>query len=217
MGLYVQYGAGYSVADGWVSFDASPTLRVQQLPMIGASLAKLSGNANPFPPGILYGDILRKLPVATGSADGLYASHVLEHLSLEDMRQALRESLRVLRPGGAFRLIVPDLLHRARHYVESAETDPAAAPEFMRSTMLGLERRSTSLLGRLRAMFGNSEHLWMWDYPSMRHELESAGFIGIRRAAFGDGQDPMFGRVEEADRFEKNGIVELAIEAHKPA
>ena len=94
------------MADGWVSFDASPTLRVQRLPVIGSSLAKLSGNGNPFPQGIVYGDVLRGLPVATGSVDRLYASHVLEHLSLEDMRKALRESLRVLRPGGTFRLIV---------------------------------------------------------------------------------------------------------------
>ena len=215
MGLYVQYGAGYSVADGWVSFDASPTLRIQRLPLIGSSLAKLSGNANAFLRGIVFGDVLQGLPVAAGSVDGLYASHVLEHLSLEDMRQALRESLRVLRAGGTFRLIVPDLLHRARHYVESAEANAMAAPEFMRSTMLGHERRVTSLLGRLRAMFGNSEHLWMWDFPSMRHELEVAGFIDIRRAAFGDSQDPMFSRVEEADRFEKGGIIELAIEARK--
>lgn len=217
MGLYVQYGAGYSVADGWINFDASPTLRVQRLPVVGSGLAKLSGNANAFPAGIEYGDVLRGLPVATGSVDGLYASHVLEHLSLEDMRRALRESLRVLRPGGTFRLIVPDLLHRARNYVAVAETDPSAAPEFMRSTMLGVEHRPSSALGRLRAMLGNSAHLWMWDYASMYKELETAGFIDIRRASFGDAQDPMFSRVEAADRFEKDGIVEMAVEARKPA
>ena len=86
----------------------------------------------------------------------------------------------------------------------------------MQSTMLGLERRSTSLLGRLRSMFGNSEHLWMLDYLSMRDELEAAGCINVRQAAFDDSQDPMFKRVEEADRFEKGGIVEWAIETFKP-
>ncbi len=217
MGQYVQYGAGYSAGEGWINFDSSPTLRVQQLPVVGSRLAKLSGNAEPFPAGISFGDVLRGLPVATGSVDGLYASHVLEHLSLQDMRRALRESLRVLRPGGTFRLIVPDLLHRARAYVEHAEADPMAAPHFMRSTMLGLEQRPSSFFGRVRAMLGNSAHLWMWDYGSMHRELEAAGFTGIRRAHFGDSHDPMFARVEQADRFEKDGIVELGIDARKPA
>src|SRR5215470_7850839 len=106
MGLYVQYGCGVSCPAGWVNFDASPTLRLQRLSVAGPLL----GKAGPrFPDGVRYGDILNGLPIADGTADGVYASHVLEHLSLADCAAALRNTFRLLRPGGVFRLVITDL------------------------------------------------------------------------------------------------------------
>ena len=214
MGIYVQYGAGFSAGEGWLNFDASPTLRIQRLPVAGKMLAKLSGNPEPFPDAVRYGDVVKGLPLATDSVDGLYASHVLEHLPLAGMRIALAESQRVLKPGGVFRLIVPDLKSRARAYLDAGE-DPEAAHAFLRSTYLGCESRAGSIGARLRAAIGNSAHLWMFDYPAMSAELERAGFVAIRRAAFGDAEDPMFSRVEQEDRFASDEGLEVAIEARK--
>lgn len=45
------------------------------------------------------------LPLATGSADAVVASHLLEHLP--DPGSAIREVRRVLRPGGIFLGVVP--------------------------------------------------------------------------------------------------------------
>ena len=44
-----------------------------------------------------------------GSVDGGYHSHVLEHLDRPVAREFLKETLRVLRPGGICRIVVPDL------------------------------------------------------------------------------------------------------------
>lgn len=214
MGNYVQYGAGYSAGEGWLNFDASPTLRVQKLPVAGKLLARLSGNPEPFPDEVRYGDVVKGLPLAANSVDGLYASHVLEHLPLTDMRAALAESLRVLKPGGVLRLIVPDLKSRARAYLEAGD-DPEAAHAFLRSTYLGRESRARSFWGRLRDALGNSAHLWMFDYPAMAAELQRAGFVSIRQAAFGDAEDPMFAHVECEDRFISDDGVEVAVEARK--
>jgi hypothetical protein len=217
-GLYVQIGAGFSNPPGWRNYDASPTLRLQRLPGVGRVASGLSGNAAQFPDGILFGDVVKGLPHAPGSVDGIYASHVLEHLSLVDMRTALQNCFALLRPGGIFRLIVPDLRHRAEDYVAAAETgDANAAHRFMRSTMLGLERRPTRLLGRLRALLGNSAHLWMWDTAAIRHELEKAGFVEVRNAQFGDSADPMFDAVEDETRFVERGRHEVAMQAAKPS
>jgi len=215
MGTYVQYGAGWSAGEGWLNFDASPTLRLERLPLVGGLLHRLKGNHDRFPPGVRYGDILRGLPVEAGSVDGLYASHVLEHLTLEDMRLALACSLRLLRPGGVFRLIVPDLGNAARAYCAQAG-DPEAAHRFMRATSLGRERALGGVKGRIGRAFGNSDHLWMYDYPAMAAELEAAGFTAIRAAKCGDSGDPMFDRVENPARFEENGFPAVAIEAKAP-
>jgi hypothetical protein len=41
----------------------------------------------------------------------------------------------------------------------------------------------------------------MWDYPSLERELDKSGFGQIRRAEFGDAEDPRFAEVEEESRW----------------
>lgn len=215
MELSVQYGCGFSAPDGWTSFDASPTLRFERIPVIGKLYTK---NGTRFPEAVRYGDIIKGLPLAPNSVARLYASHVLEHLSYQDALQALRHSFDVLQPGGRFRLIVPDLHERTKRYLAAAENQsPAAAHDFMRSSYLGAESRSRSLAGRIQEMLGNSRHLWMWDEASMAEALRNAGFVNIRRASFGDSGDTAFAAVEAEDRFISEGIVEMAIDCQKPA
>ena len=155
--IYVQYGCGFSAADGWKNFDSSPTLRLERFPIVGRSLsAFFSGNSRRFPAAACYGDICKGLPVADGLVRGCYASHVLEHLSLDDLRLALTNTFRMLAPGGTFRLIVPDLHERARRYVAEADRKSSdAAPTFLRAALLGHERRPKkhfrNIYGRLLA------------------------------------------------------------------
>ena len=73
------------------------------------------------------------------------------------------------------------------------------------------------MMALLRSAFGNSGHMWMYDWPTMSAELEKAGFFKIRRCNFNDNPDPMFRRVEDAGRFADQGNAELAIEAVKAA
>lgn len=48
-------------------------------------------------------------PVPDGSVDAVWSSHNLEHLDPHEAPVALREFLRVLKPGGTLLLTVPDL------------------------------------------------------------------------------------------------------------
>jgi SAM-dependent methyltransferase len=202
---YVQYGCGLSAPPGWVNFDASPTLRLEKLPLIGSLIHK---NAERFPSNVRFGDIVRGLPLPQGSGKAVYCSHVLEHLSLHDFRVALSNTRRLLKTKGIFRLVVPDLRAAALRYV--ADPDDAAAIRFMEETYLGTATRQRGAMGMLRTWLGNSQHLWMWDFPSMCKELEAAGFGGIRAAQFGDSEDPMFADVEDPLRWEDA----VAIQCH---
>src|SRR5262249_16855882 len=109
--LCVQYGCGTSTAEGWRNFDASPTLRFERIPVVGRLYSK---NGARFPGNAEYGDIVKGLPIADGSCDAVYCSHVLEHLALDDLHVALANTLRIVKPGGVFRLVVPDLEVLAR-------------------------------------------------------------------------------------------------------
>ncbi len=217
MGLYIQYGCGPSCPDGWVNFDASPTLRLQKLPLVGGMFRR--------PPIIFsekarYGDIVKGLPCPDESAEGIYASHVLEHLALADFWTALQNTFRLLKPGGIFRLVVPDLEIRARRYLQHLESgDPEASSWFMNATMLGVERRKPGLGALARTLFGNSAHLWMWDEKSMSAALQKVGFANVRRCALFDCRDPAFRAVEDPGRFhdEQYRLDECAMEAIRPA
>jgi hypothetical protein len=210
-GLYVQYGAGLTGPSEWVNFDASPTLWLERRWLIGRLISK---NAARFSSNIQFGDIVKGLPIPPNTVDGLYASHVLEHLTQEDRLIALAHSYHLLKPGGTFRLVVPDLRARAELYISDHGSEHGAS-WFLRSSGLGRERRMSGLVGKLTQAFGHSAHLWMWDEASMSDALASAGFTRIRRCEFGDAEDAMFRLVEEEGRFLDQGIEELAMEARK--
>lgn len=195
--LYVQYGCGLSVAQGWRNFDGSPRLRIEKLPVLGRVLTR---NHLLFPKEVEFGDILKGLPVELASCKGVYCSHVLEHLCLRDCQQALRNTRAILQPGGLFRLVVPDLEASIHLYLHNPSQQAAA--DFMRETCLGHETRQRGVMGMLSAWLGNSPHLWMWDFKSLKQALEEAGFVNIRRAVFGDSKDPMFNTVEEKVRWD---------------
>ncbi len=68
-------------------------------------------------PDVVRWDCRRGLPLADGTAVGIRVEHFLEHLEpREEVAAFLRDSLRVLRPGGVLRVIVPDAERYLRAY-----------------------------------------------------------------------------------------------------
>lgn len=205
--IYVQYGSGLSGPKSWRNFDASLTLRFERIPILGKLYTK---NKTRFTPNIEYGDIIKGLPFPANSVHGIYASHVLEHLALNDFRIALKNTYKILSSGGIFRLVVPDLELLANNYLSS--DDPLAAITFMRRTSLGISTRDRSFFGFLKSWFGNSRHLSMWDFKSLKCEFLSVGFTNIRRCSYSDSEDRMFDEVDTLERF----IDSVGIECRKP-
>jgi SAM-dependent methyltransferase len=199
--LYVHYGAGLICPKEWLNFDVSPTLRIQKIPFFGKKLAKKLQGVN-FPLNLKLGDIVKGLPVPAGACQGVYCSHVLEHLSRENAIKALHHTYQMLAPGGTFRCVLPDLEVYAQRYLENVRAgNPEAAHLFMRETCLGLEDASDGWRGPIRRTFGNYPHLWMWDKGSFEAALSAVGFTQIRRCTMGDSDDPMFKLVERSSRF----------------
>jgi SAM-dependent methyltransferase len=211
MPRYVQYGCGLTAPTQWENYDASPTLKIQKMPLIGkilSSLLRKKGFAA-FPDNVSFGDITVGLPVEENTCDAVYCSHTLEHLALEDFRNALKNSHKILKKGGTFRFVLPDLAWAARKYIndfDKGKTD--ASIWFMTETLLGEENRPEGFFKTIANSFGNSNHLWMWDSASMKEELRKAGFTEIRDCKFGDNTDEMFGFVENIERFQNAVAIE---------
>ena len=206
--IYVHYGCAFTAPQEWINFDVSPSRLLQKIPIIGKYVkTKLY---SPFPKNVRHGDITKGLPIFAGSVSGVYCSHTLEHLTLEDFRLALNNTYKLLKPGGIFRCVVPDLEYAAREYINSLDKGVRnASIEFLRNgTLLGVEKKPKGIEGFFRLLLGNSHHLWMWDINSISLELENAGFTNIRPCKFNDCEDQMFNYVEEIYRFENAVAVE---------
>ncbi len=115
-----------------------------------------------FDDEILYGDIVKGLPLPDGTVDGVFSSHVLEHLALVDFYVALRNIFKLLKPGGTFRVIVPDLNYMVDQYKNDLVLSTAkniASVKFIEQTGLGRStRRKKGIRGILECLFGNSAH-----------------------------------------------------------
>ncbi|MBW4483584.1 MAG: glycosyltransferase [Tildeniella torsiva UHER 1998/13D] len=70
---------------------------------------------------IIVHNIRTALPFPSDAFDAVYHSHVLEHLPRTEAKFFLQECLRVLRPGGVLRVVVPDLEQIAREYLRTLE------------------------------------------------------------------------------------------------
>lgn len=204
---YVQYGCGSSAPKEWINFDISPTLLIEKVPILG-TIIKLR-QKNIFPSNVLFGNIVKGLPIEEETCDAVFCSHVLEHLSLQDFKIAIKNTYIILKSGGIFRFIVPDLEAAARVYLKSLDNGESfASIKFMENTFLGIEKRQRGFKGLLRYFWGNSHHLWMWDTKSLFMELENAGFTQIQKCKFNDSKDEMFKYVEDAIRFENAVAIE---------
>ena len=104
--VLVNVGCGMSPGASWKNFDSSLTLWFERLPAVGKLYTK---NKTRFPANVRYGNISAGPLVTPGTADAVYCSHMIEHVPLEDMRAALANIHSMLKSGGVFRLIVPNL------------------------------------------------------------------------------------------------------------
>ena len=94
-------------------------------------------------------DISQGLPFEDAQFDAVYHSHVLEHLEQDAGRALIGECLRVLKPGGVVRVVVPDLeqiasLYLQKHQQAWDENGPASDYQWMKLELLDQLVRSRS-------------------------------------------------------------------------
>jgi len=131
-------------------------------------------------------------------------------MTKEDMQKALKNIYFMLKSGGCFRLLVPDLETRAQKYLKNQDSDA-----FIESIGFGRKKNDKSFKNLLRKLFGNSGHLWMYDNKSMQKYLTEAGFKNIRKSKIGDSGIKIFSEVEEKHRFIDGDFIEVALQCTK--
>lgn len=202
---YVNFGCGGACVDEFLNYDGSFNLRMQRNMLVGGLVKKMA--AVKFPALAIYGDIIKGLPVKPGSLKGIYSSHVLEHLALDELRKSIRNCYAYLQPGGIFRSVLPNMEEAARSYLRDKEAgNKRAAYDFMHYTFLGYEHRPTSLKDIIKWRLSGHHHFWMWDYEALEVELLDAGFSKVTRSAYHQSADSYFNHVEVEARYDYNAL-----------
>jgi predicted SAM-dependent methyltransferase len=216
-GLLVHVGCGPVTPDGWVNLDGSWNLLAARIPgmrRVLRAVGVISAEAaeQPWVGDIRYCDVSRGLPFRDGEAAVVYASHVLEHLTRRQAHNLVRESFRVLKPGGVVRIVVPDLERLAHLYLQERANgagDGRAANDFMEHLRTCLDDADASLPLKLyRAYLDTLSHKWMYDTASLTALMAEAGFSELSQRACLESRIPLIAQVERAGRFEDGICVE---------
>jgi predicted SAM-dependent methyltransferase len=164
----LQLGCGHHAPSGWLATDLDPRLAR----------------------GAIHLDVTERFPFPDGAFERVHSEHLIEHVSLASGRAMLGECARVLVRGGRIRIATPDLARLAglvANRGDSREGEayvawiPAAFPS------AGLEARPADVLNHAMRAWG---HVFLYDEPTLRAELERAGFRDVRRHPMNQSDDP---------------------------
>jgi predicted SAM-dependent methyltransferase len=185
--------------DGWVNTDITPHLFVARIPLAAAILYRLGlmtreryeQHRRGVFDGVLYLDLGKPFPFADGEFDNAFSAHALEHLYAAQATSCAREVCRVLKPGGVFRVTVPDLDRAVAAY------DPRTPEPLLELIYNAAQKRD------------KNRHHWMYTGQSMIRLLLGAGFSSAERCAFQQGRCP------DLDRLDNRAEESLFVEAIK--
>ena len=122
-------------------------------------------------------DFGRQIPFPNCSFDGVFTEHVLEHFTLNEGERIAREMARIIAPGGAMRIVVPDAEKIVRSYLESPES------------LVTWRGEGATAMETVNSLFRQRyEHQFLYDWQTIKVMLNRAGFARIELAAFGQGE-----------------------------
>lgn len=153
--------------------------------------------------------------------DGIYSEHFIEHLTKEEGIELLKESMRILKPGGCIKTVWPSMEvvehlqsdenldgnefveHYYRFYIEKEHFHPKG---------FSAERKQDYVAAGLLHQKGEHKHLWY------RHELTDAlrdiGFGRIQQLEYGNSRIPEFANIDTPGTI--RSAHSATVEAFKP-
>lgn len=125
-------------------------------------------------------DLRRGIPWSDNSVDLIRCSHLIEHLTLEESKNLLRELYRTLKPGGLARISTPDLDIIVKHYRnrDMSFFNAIQTPEYIQAPTDG-EKFTQLLFSR------EYEHKAVYNWEMLQDFLHQAGFTKIFRSVAG--------------------------------
>lgn len=142
-------GCGTDYKDGWVNIDNNSDNNIEKLD--------------------LSHDLRNPLPFNDDTVDFIFNEHFVEHLTVEESKIAIKDMMRVLKPGGVLRIAMPDLELAVKAYLDPTMN----SPEFLKKHGLDIVKTPAELLNMNFRWWG---HKWLYDWTELDRRLRELGY-----------------------------------------
>lgn len=175
--LKLHLGCGDDIRSGWVNID----------------LRTGGQRATPLPPDATFinYDLRLGLPLNHERSAFIYSSHFFEHLAYAEGLRLLRDCYRVLRPGGVFRIALPDLCALFAAYLRGDSAYFDLLDAFVVAVLPGLHTEERTLIDYVNAgIYQQGEHKYIYDPAKLTTILQRLGYREVARSDYREGIDP---------------------------
>lgn len=163
-------------------------------------------------------DVSKPFPFADGTFDYVYSEHMIEHIPYDIGQNMIRESYRVLKPGGKIRITTPSIdfliglcidpeneLHK--RYLEWAHKEPGLMPHSPYVDPVFVFNNFVRAWG----------HIFIYNKTSLSHSLTSARFHTVTEHKICESDDPELRDLENYIRMGKDflQLESMTLEAFK--
>lgn len=146
--IKLNIGCGTDYKEGWINIDNNSDNNIKKLD--------------------LNWDLRHPLPFPENSVDFIFNEHFLEHLTVEEGQAAIRDLMRVLKPGGVIRIAMPDMQDVFELYSDKAwKKRPVIKNHGFQFVQTRAEMVNMS--------FRWWGHKWLYDWEELVRRLKEAG------------------------------------------
>ena len=189
-------GCGHILLPGWLNITFENRIEYGKIKQNNGAL-------------FLNYNLMRWWPFEENSVDFIAASHFIEHFDLNQGIDFAKKCFAVLRKGGVIRLSCPDLELYARNY--AAKNQEFFENPLIREWCCFENAKTPGEIFIAKAYDSGGSHKWFYDFESLRHILEAAGFRNAERKTRLEGRTPDLEKLE----MDKRELETVYIEAVK--
>jgi predicted SAM-dependent methyltransferase len=210
--LKVNLGCGPIQPEGWENVDGSiRAFMASRLPWLDVPLTRLGiWPPTEFSRATRFANLQKPLPWSDNTVDCVYLGEVLEHFTRTDGVRLLSECFRVVKPGGAVRVRVPDNGRFWRNYVRELDQALARPQEEWtedHTRWVDMFFHDICVERRITRSYGHY-HKWMYDEISLIRTFQRVGFVNVARRDYLESAIPGVKEVESH--------ADLTVEGTKP-
>jgi predicted SAM-dependent methyltransferase len=142
-------------------------------------------------------DMRQKLPFADASVDAIYSEHFMEHLPFDIVcNNLLKECFRILTPGGAIRMGVPNGELYIQRYQSKKAVDHSSKNVDSKTLMMDINDIGHS-----------GGHFYLYDYEVLEKIFNEAGFKALHKCKSGETHTHFFDQMDQDDEWRVKNTV----------